>query len=653
MVSRATADPAGMEIVRGTPRRPITGCGRGFFGVLERLNEELLGWTDSGLGDGTAGHQHLAIEARAPVRRTTRMIEPAHCQQPWNDHGISEDQVRKAEEPELKYLEAQALGAELTRGQVKPLGKDAQKALDAVRGRVQQRRLATQNQYASMQQRDMLTYTDVPQSRESREFQPSLPPYRAHGSTGPQGTTGFTPTPLSRKRLNDESDDQDDAYGQGRRVRPKTHVAYPEAHVESAASANERIYGAGGAVPRRHVHPAQYIRASRTAKSVGSSQPLMAINNMVGGMPSINTQNPPQQSNYLPDGILPKTEHPPAHSAHPSIQLVHARSKVQSWADRSSFAVHKAFNSHPSGYQRNQTPPLELTEPYLPPYQSMASRNHTEMAGNPARAPATLAFMPSFQPTQGTTTNVPNPKKRRRTAEDSTEDTPVDEDDNQPANKWQARRQKLESQGFELPKDTDKPMGKVLQDSAGNDYIMLDGRQEYTAYHHDRRMSLLACENAKGRYRKWKSLPRIFTERFTVDADRNQNILWTVAKLSTTKPRSTQTMPVSIWRIGMRGQMCCFRLVKHVLTSAFYVPSICRTSRWLHDVDLTMIIVEWAQERSTSSSRVYAGPIRREIAAIEGPSAHLRLAPAPQGTQQQGLRSAPDVLLPAEPAYQA
>lgn len=483
MVSRVTPDPAGMDIVRGTPRRPIVGCGRGYFNVLEHPNDELSGWADSGLVDGTAGNQHLTIQAPAPVRRTTRMIEPAHGQQPWNEDGISEDQVRKAEVNELKYLEAQALGAERARIQAEQGGKDAQKTLDVARQRIQQRRLATQNQYASMQQRDMLTYADLPQSRESRKFQPSLPPYRAHGSTRPQGTTGFTPTPLSRKRLNDESDDQDDAYGQGRRVRPKTHVAYPEAYGQSTASTSKANYGAGGAVPRRHVHPAQYIRASRTAKSVGSSQPFMAINNMVGGMPSINTQDPPRKSNDLPDGILPKTEHPPAHSTHPSIQLVNARSKVQSWADRS-----------------------------------------TEMAGNPARAPATLASTPSFQPTQDTTTNIPNPKKRRRTAEDSTEDAPVDEDENRPANKRQARRQKLESQGFELPHDTDKPMGKVLQDSAGYDYIMLDGRKEYTAYHHDRRMSLLARENAKGRYRKWKSLPRTFIERSAVHADRNQSI---------------------------------------------------------------------------------------------------------------------------------
>lgn len=299
-----------------------------------------------------------------------------------------------------------------------------------------------------MQQRDILTYTDLPQSRESRELPPSLPPYRAHGSTRSQGTTGFTPTALSRKRLNDESDDQDDAYGQGRRVRPKTHVAYPEAHVQPTASASERDYGASEKVPRRHVHPAQYIRASRTTKSVGSSQPFMAINNMVGGMPSINTPNPPQQSNYLPDDIAPKTDTFTAHSTHPLTPTVNARSKVQSWADRSSFAVQKAFGSNPSGYQRNQTPPLELTGPYLPPYQSMASFNHTEMAGNPARAPATLASTPSLLSTQDTTTRNSNPKKRRRAAEDPTEDAPVDEDEYQPANKRQARRQKLELRGF-------------------------------------------------------------------------------------------------------------------------------------------------------------------------------------------------------------
>ncbi|KAI4222207.1 MAG: hypothetical protein L6R36_006325 [Xanthoria steineri] len=257
-----------------------------------------------------------------------------------------------------------------------------------------------------MQQRDILTYTDLPQSRESRELPPSLPPYRAHGSTRSQGTTGFTPTPLSRKRLNDESDDQDDAYGQGRRVRPKTHVAYPEAHVQPTASASERDYGASEKVPRRHVHPAQYIRASRTTKSVGSSQPFMAINNMVGGMPSINTPNPPQQSNYLPDDIAPKTDTFTAHSTHPLTPTVNARSK------------------------------------------SMASFNHTEMAGNPARAPATLASTPSLLSTQDTTTRNSNPKKRRRAAEDPTEDAPVDEDEYQPANKRQARRQKLELRGF-------------------------------------------------------------------------------------------------------------------------------------------------------------------------------------------------------------
>ncbi|KAI4249371.1 MAG: hypothetical protein L6R42_009024 [Xanthoria sp. 1 TBL-2021] len=111
----------------------------------------------------------------------------------------------------------------------------------------------------------------------------------------------------------------------------------------------------------------------------------------------------------------------------------------------------------------------------------------------------------SREPTEDTTTSKSNPKKRPRAAKNSTGDETVNEDDDndEPPRKMkrQVNRHRLEAKGIELPKDTEKPMGKMYQDRAGNIYVIIDGRAEYAAFHNQRRLSLLAREDAKGRYR--------------------------------------------------------------------------------------------------------------------------------------------------------
>lgn len=508
-----------------TRRRHIPGGVHGYFqddpqapaGIQGPSSDERFTWENLGLDDNTAVNQHFSIQESSPVRGTTQNIQPTYGQQPSNQRTVPDRDALEAEQDELKQLEAEASEAQHALDRAKRVAEQAQKNLDDAHQRIHQRRQATHDHHASTQQPNIVSYTGYPPSREATEFLPSLPPYPAHRSARPIGTTAFTPVLSSRKRSTDERDDDGDsldADGQGRRVRSKIDMAYPQAHVQSTASASRPTYRTGGSVPRRHEHPSQYIRASRSANHIGSSQPFMAINNMLGGVPSINTTTQPQKSNSLWDEDLLNLDTSSSNFNSPlQTHPANVGSDFQSWADRSSSAVQQAFRSNPTGFSSAQIPALELTGQYLPTYHPLDSSDHPDMPRKSASGSLSGSSTRSMPPNQDKTTSKPNPKKRPRAAKNSTGDETVNEDDDNPEQpreiKRQVKRQRLEARGVELPKDTEKAMGKVYQDRAGNIYVIIDGKAEYAAFHNQRRLSLLAREDAKGRYSKWKPLPRI------------------------------------------------------------------------------------------------------------------------------------------------
>ncbi|KAL8757205.1 MAG: hypothetical protein Q9199_002390 [Rusavskia elegans] len=490
---------------------------RGYFeddpqapaGIQGRPSDERCTWENLGLDYHTAVNQDNPTQERSSAIVSTQNDHPAYGQQPSNQGTVPDRDASETEQDELERLETEASEAQRALDQAKRVAKQAQKNLDDAYLRIQQRMQATHNHHASTQQATMVSYTGYAPPREVTGFLPSVPPYPAHRITRSNGTNAFAPTPSSRKRSTDERDDDEDsldADGQERRVRSKIDMGYPEAHVQSNASASRPTYRTGGSVPRRHEHPSQYIRASRSANRIWSSQPFVAINNMLGGMPSINTTTQPQESNSLRDEDFLNLDTSSSHFNSPlQTHADNLGNNFQSWADRSSFAVQQAFGSNLTGFRNTQTPALELTGPYLPTYHSLDSPGHPDMPRKSASGSLCGSSRRSMQPTQDTTTSKPNPKKRPRASKNSTGDETVNEDDDngEPPRKIkrQVNRQRLEAKGIELPKDTEKPMGKVYQDRAGNIYVIIDGKAEYAAFHNQRRLSLLAREDAKGRYR--------------------------------------------------------------------------------------------------------------------------------------------------------
>lgn len=506
-----------------TQRRHIPGCGRGYFqddpqapaGIQGHSSDERYTWENLGLDNHTAVNQDNPTQERSSAIVSTQNDHPAYGQQPSNQGTVPDRDASETEQDELERLETEASEAQRALDQAKRVAKQAQKNLEDAYLRNQKKRMqATHDHHASTQQAKMVSYSRYPSSREVTGLLPSLPPYSAHRSSRLIGTTAFTPTPSNRKRSTDERDNDEaslDADGQGVRVRSKIDMGYPEAHVQSSTNASRPTYRTGGSVPRRHEHPSQYIRACRSTNPIGSSQPFMAINNMLGVMPSINTTTQPQESNSLRDEHLLNFDTSSSHLNSPlQTHADNLGNNFQSWADRCSFAVQQAFGSNLTGFRNTQTPALELIRPYLPTYHSLDSPDHPDM---PRKSASGSLCGSSTHPTQDTITSKPNPKKRPRAATNSTGDETVNEDDDDPEPprkiKRQVNRQRLIAQGIELPKDTEKAMGKMYQDRAGNLYVIIDGKAEYAAFQNQRRLSLLAREDAKGRYSKWKPLLRL------------------------------------------------------------------------------------------------------------------------------------------------
>ncbi|KAL8881725.1 MAG: hypothetical protein Q9192_007734 [Flavoplaca navasiana] len=69
-----------------------------------------------------------------------------------------------------------------------------------------------------------------------------------------------------------------------------------------------------------------------------------------------------------------------------------------------------------------------------------------------------------------------------------------------PLSKRQKKRQGLIEKGKDIPKDDEKPKGKVEYDQYGNLYCPHEGKLEPAAYHHERRLELYAREAQKGQY---------------------------------------------------------------------------------------------------------------------------------------------------------
>ncbi|KAL8989988.1 MAG: hypothetical protein Q9169_008233, partial [Polycauliona sp. 2 TL-2023] len=352
----------------------------------------------------------------------------------------------------------------------------------------------------------------ITRPRETMSLISNQPKLNLRNPETPVARPSETPSQMSntpsRKRHTSQRDGGDhlDADEQGRRVRQKMTVENPENPFQL-----NRGQQTGGLIPRRHVHPSDNMRASRSTNLIGSPQPFsrgnsFAARKMVGQMPSVNTTTQPPTNNFRRD----QNQILSAHSLtrpDPSWQphMTKSGGDIQSWADRSSSVVKQAFDSHPAALQSNQTPALGGAQSSLPPYQSPVNYHRLQMPDYQssklsygALAPSSHTPMQSLQPLNDTA-DAQASKKRRRTTEVSPELSDLGSANSESLSE---SRQELQrgSSGGNGKRHSVKPKEQVYNDEAGELYIEIHGQKFYAAYHNDRRDTLLAREDAKGHY---------------------------------------------------------------------------------------------------------------------------------------------------------
>ena len=191
-------------------------------------------------------------------------------------------------------------------------------------------------------------------------------------------------------------------------------------------------------------------------------------------------------------------------------------SNFQSWAERASSTVHNAYNGNYTGFQYSHPPAPGPTGSYLPINNPLDPSNYAEVPAHQASGPPYGAAMQAMQAAQNNTSGKPS-KKRKRATEEPTVDETADGDEQPNAKKPKEakqptkrsiRRQELIAQGYDLPDDSDKPMGKAKQDDNGQllwcttSCLGSDNEDDWVpaVYHNDRRQYLLSRADAQGRY---------------------------------------------------------------------------------------------------------------------------------------------------------
>ncbi|KAL8655034.1 MAG: hypothetical protein Q9226_003201 [Calogaya cf. arnoldii] len=315
---------------------------------------------------------------------------------------------------------------------------------------------------------------------EGRRVRPRMnvgyPPRSAPENERSRGLITSTSTLSSRKRSSNQRDDVEDVVDadlNGRRVRPRTNVGYLAAHTPSNTNASGQTYIKDRSAAGRHHHPSQFLHPSRPTSHIQSSQPSMAVNNTSGGVP-VNT---------APQALNPNTNYGnPDHPLQPP--STHLESKFQSWTKSVSSTVHNAYNGYYTGFPNTPGP----TGSYLPMGDPLDPSNHAEVPAHQASGP------PNGKPT----------KKRKPAAEEPTADGTADGDEQEPkiqrVSKRQTKRQNKIADGAKLPRDSEKEMGKVEPDDAGQVWVTIKNERFKAAYHNQRRDALLARADAQGRY---------------------------------------------------------------------------------------------------------------------------------------------------------
>ena len=432
------------------------------------------------LGDPTKCNQPALIRNPRSSTEATQSTYPPYCQQQANQRTNPGEFISQAEQSEWDHLQR-------TRDRKLRVATQAQKNLDYAHLLHKQDSQAFHDHYLSTQRSSSILHTSYSSSKQTPR---SISSSQADTSARSRDATTLMTTPSHGKRSRGERNDDEDVLdvdGQGRRVRSRLDLGYPEAADQSIA--RKPTPSTGGPNSRRHEHPSLFMRASQSTNRIGFSQPSMDVNNM--GLPNINTISQPQESPSSQGEDLLTRNNFLLHSNSPSkTQSVFGGNNFQSWDDNSSSVVQQAFASNPTRLANFTTSDLKQNSQYSPPKTQLDSENLPNMPGRLASKLATVASTRSAQAGLNLATNIATKKRRRQTDELTEEESLLDQNHQDSESKRksgrESKRQCMEARGIELPKGSEKAMGKVLYDRRGQMYVMIQGRPEPAAYHNDR-----------------------------------------------------------------------------------------------------------------------------------------------------------------------
>ncbi|KAL9023740.1 MAG: hypothetical protein Q9180_008123, partial [Flavoplaca navasiana] len=428
---------------------------------------------DNDLGDPTKCNQPALIRDPRSSSRATQSTCPPYLQQQANQRTIPNGFISQAEQSEWDHLQH-------TRDRKLRVATQAQKNLDYAHLLHKEDSQAFHDHYLSKQRSSSVLHTSYSLPKGSPI---SISSSLTDTSARSRDATTLMTTPSHGKRSRVERDDGEDALDadrQGRRVRSRLDLGYPEAPAQSTA--RKPTFSTGGPKPRRHEHPLRFMRASQSTNRIESSQPSMGVNTV--GLSNINTICQPQESPSLQGEDLLTHNNFLLHSSSPfQTKSVYGGNDFQSWANHSSSVMQQAFASNPTRLANHTTSDLKQSSQYSTPETQLDSDNLPNMPRRLASKSATDASTHSAQ--------AVHTKKRRRQRDEHTEQESLLEQNDQDSDSKRKsgrenKRQCMEAQGIELPKGSEKAMGKVFYDRHGQMYVMIEGKAERAAYHNDR-----------------------------------------------------------------------------------------------------------------------------------------------------------------------
>ncbi|KAL8785820.1 MAG: hypothetical protein Q9213_003127 [Squamulea squamosa] len=248
---------------------------------------------------------------------------------------------------------------------------------------------------------------------------------------------------------------------------------------------------------KQHAHPSNLRRRSSQLEALAHLPSSVGLDPLQGSNSAAGNANPPHRYGHLAHQIGDGED---LLGLNPLIvQNVGCQYTVPT--DTAPFTDQRPYGSSPNGSLNNQ---LNFPKHVSPqPLGGSASLwNNLHSSEHTANAASTT--MPGQQPGQPygePFLTVSDCQERDHTNRNATEGKYVEGGKGeQPPTKRQKKRQAMLESGKAIPKDSEKVKGVIKQDEDGNLFYLFHGEWVPAAFHHERRLALLARGDLKGAY---------------------------------------------------------------------------------------------------------------------------------------------------------